>query len=195
MSDDAYVMLGVTRGASAAEITAAYRALAQIYHPDRYADAAPRVQAEANKRMQALNAAYEQLAVRGRPPSQPPPPPYDPPPAPPRREQPRPPTDDGPVLYVDGSPRYHNGTVAPLGFNREGDEVTPAAAAARCSKLDAELRDWFELQRTNASMVTKQMFASWTPDEQATYAAKLGFTPVPRARARTFGLPCPECRP
>lgn len=190
MSDDPYVMLGLSRTSSSAEITEAYRTLAQIYHPDRYTDASDRVRAEANKRMQALNAAYEQVK-RAAPPVQPPttpPTPSPPPPRPPERS-----AADVTVLYVDGSPRYHSGSVAPLGFSREWEQVQRLADATRCAKLDTELRDWFELQRTNADMSARALYSSWTDEAQAAYAARLGCTTVPWSKARSFGLPCPDC--
>lgn len=191
MPDDPYLMLGLSRTASSAEITEAYRTLAQIYHPDRYADAPERVRAEANNRMQALNAAYEQVkraAPRADPPTAPPAP--TPPPSP-RRSKPS--TADVTVLYVDGSPRYHSGSVAPLGFSRKWEQVQPMADAVRCAKLDTELRAWFELQRTNADMAARAMYSSWTEKDQAAYAARLGCSAVPWSKARSFGLPCPEC--
>lgn len=192
MTDDPYVMLGLSRSASSAEITEAYRTLAQIYHPDRYSDASDRVRAEANKRMQALNAAYEQVK-RAAPPPQPPPPAPSPPSPPPARRPPEPTKADVTVLYVDGSPRYHNGSVAPLGFSREWEQVQPLADAARCATLDAELRDWFELQRTNADMAARALYSSWTEEAQAAYAARRGCTTVPWSKARSFGLPCQDC--
>jgi hypothetical protein len=54
-------MLGVDDGASAAEISAAYRHLAQMYHPDKVAGLAPEFQALADMRMREINAAYEVL--------------------------------------------------------------------------------------------------------------------------------------
>lgn len=63
---DPYAVLGVSPRASVDEITAAYRTLAQIYHPDRYVDAPENVQREAERRMQELNQAYS-LARKGAP--------------------------------------------------------------------------------------------------------------------------------
>lgn len=60
-----YEFLGVSPNASVEEITAAYRTLAQIYHPDRYAGCAENVKLEAERRMQDLNEAYD-LARSGR---------------------------------------------------------------------------------------------------------------------------------
>lgn len=54
-------MLGVTENASGAEISAAYRRLAQMYHPDKVAGLAPEFQALADSRMKEINASYEVL--------------------------------------------------------------------------------------------------------------------------------------
>ena len=68
MAVDPYEILGVRRAATREEITEAYRALAQIYHPDRYVNLPPRVQAEAETRMKQLSEAYD-LIKRGAAPS------------------------------------------------------------------------------------------------------------------------------
>ena len=52
-------VLGVGEGGSFDEITAAYRRLAQMYHPDKVAGLAPEFQIIAESRMKELNAAYE----------------------------------------------------------------------------------------------------------------------------------------
>ena len=56
MIEDPYKVLGVSPGASDEEIKRAYRALAKKYHPDRNPG-----DAEAAKKMQQVNAAYEQI--------------------------------------------------------------------------------------------------------------------------------------
>ena len=56
MFDDPYKILGVSRDASDDEIKQAYRRLAKQYHPDRN----PGDEAAA-KKMQQINAAYEQI--------------------------------------------------------------------------------------------------------------------------------------
>ena len=56
MIDDPYKVLGVSRDASDDEIKQAYRRLAKQYHPDRN----PGDEAAA-KKMQQINAAYEQI--------------------------------------------------------------------------------------------------------------------------------------
>jgi len=57
-------VLGVDERASSDEITAAYRRLAQLYHPDKVAGLAPEFQIIAETRMKELNAAYELLKRR-----------------------------------------------------------------------------------------------------------------------------------
>ena len=53
---DPYQVLGISRDASDEEIKQAYRRLAKKYHPDRNPG-----DAEAAKKMQEINAAYEQI--------------------------------------------------------------------------------------------------------------------------------------
>jgi DnaJ-class molecular chaperone len=50
---------GVAR--SAEELSAAYRNLAQMYHPDKVAGLAPEFQELADRRMKEINAAYALL--------------------------------------------------------------------------------------------------------------------------------------
>ena len=59
-----YEVLGISERASSKEITAAYRVLAQIFHPDRFVEAPVRVQREAERRMAQVNEAYA-LARKG----------------------------------------------------------------------------------------------------------------------------------
>jgi DnaJ-like protein len=54
----AYEVLGLDPTASMDQVRAAYRRLAQIYHPDRYAMARADVREEAERRMMHVNAAY-----------------------------------------------------------------------------------------------------------------------------------------
>ena len=56
MIDDPYKVLGVSPNASDEEIKTAYRRLAKQYHPDRNPN-----DPEAAKKMQKINAAYEQI--------------------------------------------------------------------------------------------------------------------------------------
>jgi len=57
MWTDYYAVLGVAPAAEDIVIRAAYRAMAQCYHPDKWQGAA----GEASLRMQAINAAYAVL--------------------------------------------------------------------------------------------------------------------------------------
>ena len=192
---DPYTVLGVSPSASAKQITETYRALAQIYHPDRYGEAPPRVREEAEKRMQALNAAYEVLrrpetgdagaSQRPRPQRR-----AERPPDPPPREPAQP-----VVLYVDGTRRYHGDHVLPLGFGVEGEQTKRIAAAAQCGSLNAELLQWFRLQRASATMADKLMFEAWDAEQRAIYTATFGCARVPRTKVGTFATPCSECQP
>ena len=56
MIEDPYKVLGVSPDASDEDIKRAYRRLAKQYHPDRNPG-----DAEAAKKMQEVNAAYEQI--------------------------------------------------------------------------------------------------------------------------------------
>ncbi len=181
-------MLGVPRDAPAKQIAETYRALAQIYHPDRYATAPPRVRDEASRRMQDLNAAYEALRPSPRPPAashrartdrQPPPP------AP----------DTQTVLFVDGARRYHSPHVLPLGFGVDGQETKRIAAAPQCGALNSELLQWFRMQRHSATMADKLMFEAWDTEQQAIYTATLGCARVALAKVASFAAPCGECQP
>ena len=53
--------LGVSDNATLDEISAAYRQLAQMYHPDKVAGLAPEFQALAEHRMKEINIAYASL--------------------------------------------------------------------------------------------------------------------------------------
>jgi curved DNA-binding protein CbpA len=59
-----YQVLGVSPKASPAEVTAAYKVLAQIFHPDRFVQSPDTVRREAEQRMRELNEAYA-LARKG----------------------------------------------------------------------------------------------------------------------------------
>jgi len=58
MDVDPYQALGVPPSASKSELTAAYRTMAQLFHPDRYVEAPEHVRKEAERRMKELNDAY-----------------------------------------------------------------------------------------------------------------------------------------
>jgi uncharacterized protein DUF4236/DnaJ-like protein len=59
--ENPYSVLNVSPNASWAEISTAYRKMAQMYHPDKVAGLAPEYQDIAEKRMKIINAAYELL--------------------------------------------------------------------------------------------------------------------------------------
>ncbi|WP_228282033.1 J domain-containing protein [Rubrobacter marinus] len=56
-----YKVLGVEPGASQAEVHAAYKKKARMYHPDRVASLAPEVREMAELRMKEINAAYGEI--------------------------------------------------------------------------------------------------------------------------------------
>jgi DnaJ like chaperone protein len=58
---DPHAVLGVGRGASPAEIQAAYRKLVSDYHPDRVANLPREFQQVAHDKMTEINAAYAAL--------------------------------------------------------------------------------------------------------------------------------------
>jgi len=64
-SKDPYVVLNVPRNAAKDEVVAAYKKLAQMYHPDKVAGLAPEYHLIAEKKMKEINAAYEQIRERG----------------------------------------------------------------------------------------------------------------------------------
>ncbi len=53
-------ILGLKPGASQEELTQAYRDLANVWHPDRFAGN-PRLQKKAEERIKEINAAYEYI--------------------------------------------------------------------------------------------------------------------------------------
>lgn len=55
---DPFEVLGVSRLATLEEVTAAYRALAQTYHPDRHVESPAPVQRQAEQRMREVNQAF-----------------------------------------------------------------------------------------------------------------------------------------
>jgi hypothetical protein len=57
----AFEILGVSVGATSVQITAAYRQMAKMYHPDRLAHLAPEFVELAEARMKEINAAFEVL--------------------------------------------------------------------------------------------------------------------------------------
>lgn len=61
---DEYAELGLSPGASPADIRSAYRRLMQRYHPDKWHNASPRERAEAHRRTASVRKAYESLRAR-----------------------------------------------------------------------------------------------------------------------------------
>lgn len=59
-----FKILGIEPGVSQAEIHAAYKNKAKVYHPDRVASLAPEVREMAELRMKEINAAYGELKRR-----------------------------------------------------------------------------------------------------------------------------------
>jgi hypothetical protein len=57
--------LGVSKGAGAEEISAAYRKLAQTHHPDKVTKLKPEVREYSEQRMKEINAAYALLRHQG----------------------------------------------------------------------------------------------------------------------------------
>ncbi len=58
--DKCYELLGVRPGVSVAELKAAYKDMAKVWHPDRFAHD-PRLQQKAQEKLKEINEAYEQL--------------------------------------------------------------------------------------------------------------------------------------
>lgn len=61
---DAFDVLGVPPTASRREVTEAYRAKAQLHHPDRHLNSSPRRRREAERSMRELNEAYRLARAR-----------------------------------------------------------------------------------------------------------------------------------
>ena len=59
MSNDPYLVLGVTRDATMSEIKAVYRGLVKKYHPDNYGDSP--LSDVATEKMQEVNEAYDSI--------------------------------------------------------------------------------------------------------------------------------------
>jgi preprotein translocase subunit Sec63 len=58
---DPYAILGVARGASAEDITRAYREQMKLYHPDRVAGLGAELQQVANQKTRDIQRAYEEI--------------------------------------------------------------------------------------------------------------------------------------
>lgn len=63
-ANDPYTVLGVARDAAPDEIRAAYRGLANQYHPDKVSHLGKEFQELAEKRFKEIQQAYDQLKVR-----------------------------------------------------------------------------------------------------------------------------------
>jgi DnaJ-domain-containing protein 1 len=61
---DPYVVLNVPRNATQDEISASYKKLAQMYHPDKVAGLAPEYYEIAETKMKDINAAYAQIGLK-----------------------------------------------------------------------------------------------------------------------------------
>ncbi len=61
---DPYTLLGVSPGASAAEIKAAYKRAVALYHPDKVAHLGKEFQELAHKKLLAIHEAYHALQSR-----------------------------------------------------------------------------------------------------------------------------------
>ena len=65
----AHKVLGVSEGASMWEISAAYKKLARVYHPDKVLKLPAEAREISERRMKEINAAYAELRRRGRSPA------------------------------------------------------------------------------------------------------------------------------
>lgn len=63
---DHLAVLDLRADATATQITAAYRGLAKVHHPDRWSGAEPGVRRHHEQRMAAVNEAYAALKARQR---------------------------------------------------------------------------------------------------------------------------------
>ena len=59
-----YEVLGITSDATNDEINAAYKRMAQLYHPDKVATMAPEFRELAERKMKEINSAYDSLKKR-----------------------------------------------------------------------------------------------------------------------------------
>lgn len=59
--DDPWKVLGIPRDASDETVRAAYRDLAKVWHPDRFAGESDGLRNRANRELQRVNAAYEAI--------------------------------------------------------------------------------------------------------------------------------------
>lgn len=62
--DDPYQVLGVSRDVTEKELTARYRQLLRVNHPDKVAQLDPEIQAFASERSRIIIGAYEQIRFK-----------------------------------------------------------------------------------------------------------------------------------
>ena len=129
-----YQVLGVSPKASPAEITAAYKVLAQIFHPDRFADSSPEVREQAEARMKDLNEAYS-LARKGHLVSRPP------------KSSANGSSPQEPNRPGGGGPGFAAYSGVPW-------DVAVRTRAAKAAKANEERRQW-ERQMTNGNAVRR----------------------------------------
>ena len=188
---EARQVLGVASNATRDEIRAAHRALAQIYHPDRFAEAPERVRLEAEMRMRRANQAADVLRSASsrnqQAGSQ-------------RTSSPRPGRPSGGaapqygnantrVKHIEGARYYHKRKIVPLGVT--GNDLRPVTGAERCSVMDADVERWANHRAAVAS--AWQRFRMEMDPKRALFDV----INQPLARLGQVGkaLPCPECRP
>lgn len=63
VTEDPYKILNIPPGATQEQIRSAYKKLAHMYHPDKVEGLAPEYRQIADRKMKAINAAYEQLKL------------------------------------------------------------------------------------------------------------------------------------
>jgi hypothetical protein len=63
---DCYVLLGLSPYASRDDVTAAYRLLIQVWHPDRF-EGQPRIRAQAEEKLKDITSAYRRIQDAGFP--------------------------------------------------------------------------------------------------------------------------------
>jgi len=61
---DPWEVMGLQPGASDDDVSAAYRRMAQMYHPDKVTNLGPEFKQLADRKMKEINAAYEALKRR-----------------------------------------------------------------------------------------------------------------------------------
>jgi hypothetical protein len=158
-----YDVLGVEPSASPDEIRQAFKTLAQIYHPDRYADAPAVVKAEAVRRMQELTRAYDSLinatkdsgrssGSQG-----------------PVRQNPRPPSRPSNFLTCDLCGRA---PAIPVKVRRSNAFMYRSRGASLCKECGLDVLRQSQV-RTAAGAVMNPLYGSYALGLNATWQAKL----------------------